>query len=117
MTVYLLKSKLHRARVTDSNVHYEGSITVSDDLMQAVGFLPYERVLIGNLSNGERFETYLIVGEPGTGEICLNGATAHLGKVGDLLTIMSFAGVDVEKAAIHEPRKATLKDGNRLPKA
>jgi aspartate 1-decarboxylase len=115
MTIYLLKSKLHRARVTDGNVNYEGSLTVSVDLMEAVGFVPYERILVGNMQNGERFETYLIAGKRGTGEVCLNGATAHLGKKGDLLTIMSFAGVSSEEAMTHEPRKATLLDGNKLP--
>ena len=114
MTVYLLKSKLHRARVTDSNVNYEGSMTISEELVEAAGFLPYERILISNLANGNRFETYLIVGKRGTGEICLNGATSYLGKIGDLLTIMSFAGVNAEEAAAHEPRKVTLKDGNKL---
>ncbi len=114
MTVYLLKSKLHRARVTDSNLNYEGSLTVSEDLMEAAGFLPYERILASNLANGQRFETYLIVGKRGRGEICLNGATSHLGKVGDHLTIMSFAGVDAEKASTHKPRTITLKDGNKL---
>jgi aspartate 1-decarboxylase len=116
MTVYLLKSKLHRARVTDANVNYEGSLTLSEDLMEAVGFHPYERILVGNMANGERFETYLIVGPRGEGEVCLNGATAHLGKKGDIITIMSFAGVSGDEIATHEPRKVTLTDGNRLPK-
>jgi len=115
MMIYLLKSKLHRASVTDGNVNYEGSLTVSEDLMEAVGFVPYERILVGNLSNGERFETYLIAGQRGKGEICLNGATAHLGKRGDLLTIMSFAAVPEEDVATHEPRMVTLLEGNRLP--
>ncbi len=116
MTLYLLKSKLHRARVTDGNVNYEGSLTVSEDLMKAVGFLPYERILVGNTANGERFETYLIVGKWGKGEVCLNGGTAHLGKVGDLLTIMSFVGVSEDQVATHQPRMVTLLEGNQLPK-
>jgi aspartate 1-decarboxylase len=115
MLVSLLKSKLHRARVTDGNVNYEGSITVSIDLLEAVGFLPYERVLIGNMANGERFETYLIAGKRGAGDICLNGATAHLGKKGDLLTIMSFAWIESETSTSHEPRTVTLREGNQLP--
>lgn len=115
MTYYLLKSKIHRARVTDANVNYEGSLTMSADLMEAVGFLPYERILVGNMANGNRFETYLIVGEKGKGQICLNGATAKLGKPGDMLTIMSFAGVDSADALSHEPRVATLSEGNLLP--
>ncbi len=113
--IYLLKSKLHQARVTDANVNYEGSLTVSEDLMEAVGFLPYEKILVGNMANGERFETYLIVGKRGKGEICLNGATAHLGKPGDMLTIMSFAGVSAEESVMHEARMITLLEGNKLP--
>jgi len=115
MLIHLLKSKLHRASVTDSNPNYEGSLTISQDLMEAVGFLPYEKVLIGNINNGQRFETYLIAGEPGKGQICLNGATARLGKPGDILTVMSFAAVDTTEAGSHEPRMATLLAGNRLP--
>ena len=117
MTCYLLKSKIHRARITDANVNYEGSITISEDLMEAVGFLPYERVLIGNMANGNRFETYIIVGSRGKGEFCLNGAAARLGKPGDMLTIMSFAGVDAADALSHEPRVVTLLEGNCLPPA
>lgn len=116
MTLYLLKSKLHRARVTDGNVDYEGSLTMSEDLMEAAGFFPYERILVGNMRNGERFETYLIVGERSKGQICLNGATAHLGKPGDLLTIMSFAGLNPEEAKSHKPIKITLIEGNQLPR-
>jgi len=115
MIVHLLKSKIHRARVTDANVNYEGSITVSVDLMKAVGMLPYEKVLIGNMANGARFETYLIAGTSEKGEICLNGGTAHHGKKGDLLTIMCFVGLTEEEAAAHEPRKVTLVEGNKLP--
>jgi aspartate 1-decarboxylase len=116
MTVRLLKSKLHRARVTGGDVNYEGSLTISSDLMEAVGMLPYEKVLVGNMANGERFETYAIPGPAGGGEIVLNGATALLGKKGDLLTIMTFADVAQEDASSHEPRKATLREGNRLPR-
>jgi aspartate 1-decarboxylase len=115
MTVYLLKSKIHRATVTDGNVNYEGSLTLSEDLMEAVGFVPYERILVGNMANGNRFETYLIVGPRNEGKVCLNGATAHLGKPGDLLTIMSFAGISSEEVSSHEPRVVTLKGGNQLP--
>lgn len=115
MTFHLLKSKIHRAMVTDGNVDYEGSITVSVDLMDAVGMLPYEKVLIGNMKNGARFETYLIPGEKGKGEIILNGGCAHHGKKGDLLTIMTFASVTQEEATTHEPKKVTLLPGNKLP--
>ena len=87
----LLKSKLHRATVTGASLHYEGSLTVDEDLAKKAGFLPYEKILVGNINNGERFETYMIFGRAGTKVIELNGATAHLGKIGDRLTIMSFA--------------------------
>ncbi len=115
MLVQLLKSKLHRACVTEANVNYEGSLTVSEDLMEAVGLAPYEKILAGNMANGERFETYVIPGKRGAGQIILNGGTAHLGKPGDLLTIMSFAALDGKEASAHKPRKATLVEGNRLP--
>src|ERR1043166_3112209 len=85
MQIHILKSKIHRALVTGASLNYEGSLTVDLALMERVGFLPYERVLCSNLANGQRFEAYLIGGERGSSEIMLNGATAHLGKTGDLL--------------------------------
>ena len=115
MNVRMLKSKIHRARVTGGDVNYEGSLTISVDLMAAVGMLPYEKVLVGNMANGERFETYAIPGVQGKGEIILNGGTALLGKKGDLLTIMTFADVPAAEAAAHEPLKVTLQEGNRPP--
>src|SRR5262245_52324021 len=93
MQFTVLKSKIHRATVTGGNVNYEGSLTISSDLMEKAGFVAYERILCGNMANGNRFETYIIPGEPGAGQIVLNGAVAHLGKRGDLLTIMSFTTV------------------------
>src|SRR6185436_14163024 len=93
MQVHLLKSKIHRAQVTAANVDYEGSLTIAADLMEKVGLFPFERILCGNLANGQRFETYAIPGERGSGAIILNGATAHLGKAGDRLTIMSYTFV------------------------
>jgi aspartate 1-decarboxylase len=110
----LLKSKLHRATVTGASLHYEGSLTVDEDLARRAGFLPYERILVGNINNGERFETYLIYGRPGTKVIELNGATAHLGKVGDRLTIMSFAQVSAELAAKHQPNIVRLDEKNNV---
>src|SRR6058998_843712 len=88
MQVQILKSKIHRAQVTAASLDYEGSLTIASDLMELAGLWPYERILCGNLANGERFETYVIPGEHGSGAIVLNGATARLGKVGDRLTIM-----------------------------
>ena len=114
MLVHLLKSKIHRAAVTAASLDYEGSLTVASDLMEQVGFLPYERVLCSNLANGQRFETYLIPGEPGSGSIILNGATAHLGKVGDRLTIMSYTEVEVSLAKVWAPRVIVLGDRNAV---
>jgi aspartate 1-decarboxylase len=108
----LLKSKLHRATVTGASLHYEGSLTVDEDLAKKAGFLPYEKILVGNINNGERFETYLIFGRAGTKVIELNGATAHLGKIGDRLTIMSFAQVPAELAGKHKPTIVRLDEKN-----
>jgi aspartate 1-decarboxylase len=110
----LLKSKLHRATVTGASLHYEGSLTVDEELARRAGFLPYERILVGNINNGERFETYLIYGRPGTKVVELNGATAHLGKVGDRLTIMSFAQVPAELSAKHQPNIIRLDEKNNV---
>ncbi len=108
----LLKSKLHRAAVTGASLHYEGSLTVAEDLAKKAGFLPYEKILVGNINNGERFETYLIYSRAGSKVIELNGATAHLGKIGDRLTIMSFAQVPAELAAKHQPTVVRLDEKN-----
>jgi aspartate 1-decarboxylase len=112
MLIHVLKSKLHRAQVTAANVNYEGSLTIARDLMDQAGFVPYEKILCGNMANGERFETYAIPGERGTGEIILNGATAYLGKAGDRLTIMSFTEIDVTHAKFWKPRVLVLGEKN-----
>jgi aspartate 1-decarboxylase len=114
MQVHLLKSKIHRAQVTASNLGYEGSLTIATDLMEKVGILPYERVLCSNLANGERFETYVIPGERGSSAIVLNGATAHLGKVGDRLTIMSYTFVEQALAKKWQPRVLVLGEKNAV---
>ena len=114
MQIHLLKSKIHRACVTGANVAYEGSLTIAEDLMERAGLRPYERILCGNQANGQRFETYAIQGRRGGGEIVLNGAVAHLGKQGDLLTIMNFAVVDEKKAAKWKPRVVVLGPGNKI---
>src|SRR5690348_3397918 len=90
----MCKSKIHRATVTEANLGYEGSITVDETLLQAADIVPYEMVHVLNLNNGERFETYAIPGEKGSGAICLNGAAARLGVVGDKVIIISTAVVD-----------------------
>jgi len=114
MDLTLLKSKLHRATVTGASLHYEGSMTISADLADLAGLLPYEKILVGNMANGERFETYVIHGEPGAGQIQLNGATAHLGKIGDRLTIMNFASYSAAEAAGHKPRIVVLDEQNHV---
>ena len=114
MTLQLLKSKIHRATVTDAHVNYEGSITIDRALMDKVDLREHERVLCGNLANGERFETYAIAGESGSGVIILNGATAHLGKAGDRLTIMSYATVEEAAAADWQPKVIVLGDNNAI---
>src|SRR5216117_2278634 len=110
----LLKSIIHRASVTGASVHYEGSLTISADLAELVGLVPYEKILVGNLTNGERFETYAIYGERQRGIIELNGATAHRGKIGDRITIMSFARYTPEEAAVHQLRIVVLDEKNRI---
>jgi len=114
MQVHLLKSKIHRARVTGASVDYEGSLTIAADLMKKVGLLPYERILCGNTANGARWETYAIPGTPGSGEIVLNGAVARLGKPGDVLTIMSYGEVDAEQARNWKPRVIVLGSQNQI---
>lgn len=114
MLVHLLKSKIHRARVTAGDVNYEGSLGIARDLMDKVGLLPYERILCGNMANGERFETYAIAAEPGSGQIILNGATARLGKPGDLITILSFTEVEWAAAQTWKPRVIVLGENNRI---
>ena len=117
MDIYLLKSKIHRATVTGGDVNYEGSLTISADLMEKCGLQEYEKILCGNMANGNRWETYAIRGKKGTGEIIMNGAVAHLGKKGDLLTIMSYAAVSPKKAKKWQPRVIVLGKGNKIVSA
>ncbi len=117
MRVHLLKSKLHRATVTGASLHYEGSLTIAEDLMEAVGIHPYERILCSNMANGERWETYAIPGPRGSGAIELNGAVAHLGDIGDRLTIMAFAEVERAMAIEWQPRVLVLDERNQAVSA
>ena len=104
MNITLLKAKLHRIRVTEANLDYEGSLTLDPDDMEAVGIVPYEKILVADLENGNRFETYAIAGRRGSRVCCLNGAAARLGKVGDRLIVMCFAQVSPDEAAGWQPR-------------
>ena len=114
MQLVLLKSKIHRATVTGGNVNYEGSLTISGDLMDAIGLREYEKILCGNMANGNRWETYVIRGKPGAGEIIMNGAVAHLGKKGDLLTIMNFGIFTESEAKKWKPHVIVLGKGNKM---
>lgn len=114
MLQYMLKSKIHRATVIEADLHYEGSLTVDRNLMDAVGLSPYERVNIYNINNGERFDTYLIEGQAGSGMIGLNGAAARKGMVGDLIIIVSFALYAPEELAGYKPRIVVLDKANQI---
>lgn len=103
MQIEVLKSKLHCVKVTEANLNYMGSITIDEDLMDAVGLIAGERVYIVNNNNGERFDTYIIKGERGSGCICLNGAAARKVQVGDIIIIMSYALMDYEEAKTFKP--------------
>jgi aspartate 1-decarboxylase len=103
MIIEVLKSKLHRVKVTQAELNYVGSITIDEDLIEAANIIPNEKVQIVNNNNGARFETYVIKGERGTGTVCLNGATARLAQVGDVVIIMSYAYMEAEEARSYEP--------------
>ncbi len=113
MLVTMLKSKLHNATVTDVQLEYEGSLSIDSDLMSAVRILPYEKILVANLRNGERFETYAIPAPRGSGTICLNGAAAHLGARGDRLIVFAFAEMSLDKALAHKPLVLVLGPENK----
>jgi len=110
----MLKSKLHRAIVTDADLHYEGSITIDENLMDAADLLPYEKVAIYNVSNGERFSTYVIKGARESGVICLNGAAARKVSRGDIIIIASFVTVEDDLATDWTPTCVLLDDKNRI---
>ncbi len=112
MLVQVLKSKILRAETTDARIDYEGSLAIDEDLMDKVGMLCYEKILVGNINNGERFETYAIPAPRGSKTFSIRGAAAHLGNPGDLLVIMSFAMVDDAEAKNFKPRTITLAEGN-----
>ncbi|MDQ8195008.1 aspartate 1-decarboxylase [Coraliomargarita sp. SDUM461004] len=113
MQVTLLKSKLLRAEVTDRALHYEGSLAIDSALMEQIGLVPYEKILVANIANGERLETYAIEAPKGSHTISLNGAAAHKGELGDLLVIMSFAQFDQAEAKTWKPKVLVLADGNK----
>ena len=110
----LLKSKIHRARVTEADLHYKGSLTIDSDLMDAADILEYEQVEIYDITNGARLSTYAIAGPPGSGTICVNGAAAHLVKPGDLIIIASYAQYSADEIAQHQPRILLVDEQNRV---
>ncbi len=112
MNLTILKSKIHRANVTEANLYYEGSITIDKDLMDAACILPYEQVHIFNLTNGERFITYVIEGERNSGVICTNGAAAHCARKGDCLIIVSFANMPLDEAKKYKPKLVYVNNDN-----
>jgi aspartate 1-decarboxylase len=110
----LMNAKIHRARVTEANLNYVGSITIDADILDAVGMVPNEKVQIVNNNNGARFETYIIPGERGSGVFCLNGAAARLVQKGDIIIVISYALVPEEKIAQHRPKIAIMDENNRI---
>ena len=103
MFIEVMNSKIHRAKVTDANLNYIGSITIDEDWMDEVGILTNQQVHIVNVTNGERLVTYAIPGERGSGTVCLNGAAAHKASVGDTVIIIAYASMDYEEAKQHKP--------------
>ena len=109
----LLKSKIHRATVTDADLHYQGSVKVDPLLMAAADLLPHERVEIYNVTNGERFATYVIAGTPGRGEVVINGAAAHKARRGDLVILATYAEYEAEELRDHHPTLVFVDEKNR----
>ena len=103
MTIEILKSKIHRAKITQAELHYVGSITIDPDLMEAANLIENEKVQIVNINNGERLETYVITGERGSRDICLNGPAARKAQVGDIIIIISYCSMDFEEAKSYKP--------------
>lgn len=116
MIVEVLKSKIHTATVTDANLNYEGSITIDENLIDAAGMFVYEKVAVVNNNNGERFETYIIRGERGSGIVCLNGAAARKVQKGDVIIIMSYALMPIEDAKTFSPTVITLEGTDNVIK-
>lgn len=110
----MMKGKIHRARVTEANLNYVGSITIDEDILDAVDMLPNEKVQIVNNNNGARFETYIIPGERGSGTVCLNGAAARLVQEGDVVIILTYAMMSEEEVREHKPKVAIMNENNEI---
>jgi aspartate 1-decarboxylase len=116
MMVTMFKSKVHRATITQADLNYEGSLTLDPDLLEAAGINVYEQVQVLNINTGDRFATYAILGERGSGVVCLNGAAARKGQPGDLVIVLTYAQVDAEEAKEWEPRVVLVDGQNRISK-
>lgn len=113
----MLRAKIHRAVVTETNVEYEGSLTLDQDLMEAADILPFERIDVYNVSNGARFSTYVITGQAGSGTVCVNGAAARLAAAGDRIIIAAYGSYEEEElaaSAVHEPKVVLVDEHNRV---
>ncbi len=116
MTREMFKSKIHRAVVTQAELYYEGSITIDKDLLEASDILPFEKVQIVNVNNGNRFETYTLEGPSGSGVICLNGPAARLATVGDEIIIITYSNMNQEEAKAHTPKIVLVDNKNKIKK-
>lgn len=114
MVIEVMKSKIHRVTITQAELHYVGSITIDEDLMDAADLIPNEKVQIVNINNGERLETYVIKGPRGSGQICLNGPAARKASVGDIVIIIAYGYMEKEAAKFHEPILVFPNEYNRL---
>lgn len=114
MQIQVLKSKIHRVKITQAELHYVGSITIDEDLMDAANLIENEKVQIVNVNNGERLETYVITGERGSGQVCLNGPAARKAQLGDIVIIISYAGMELEEAKKFKPVLIFPDDQNKL---
>lgn len=116
MLITICKSKIHRVTVTDANLNYEGSVTIDEGLLKEANILPNEKVQVVNLNNGERFETYVLVGKANSGIVCLNGPAARLGQVGDLLIVISYCHLEFEEAKKYKPKVLYVDSKNKIIK-
>ena len=114
MHIQLLKSKIHRVKITQAELHYVGSITIDENLMEAANIIENEKVQIVNVNNGERLETYVIKGERGSGQVCLNGPAARKAQVGDIVIIIAYASMDFEEAKQYKPVVLFPDENNQL---
>lgn len=114
MQIQILKSKIHRVKITQAELHYVGSITIDEDLMDAAQIIENEKVQVVNINNGERLDTYVIKGKRGSGEVCLNGPAARKAQVGDIVIIISYASMDIEQAKAFKPVLIFPDDHNQL---